>query len=211
MSTGPDQSPLIDEQLSAWLDDELPAAEQELLVSRLARSPEHRARVARYGLIGSTLRGGPAGSRSAGIAALEISARVSAALDGIPAPSAPRVRQPGSRLLPYAAAAGIALVAVALVPVLRPAPGPGTATMASMATQPAVVPATLTSARAPSLVADRVAPAGQPSLTSRRLTSYLVYHGEYSGMLSAKLTDSHIVNNRAYAAAAQASDQSAVR
>ena len=67
------------------------------------------------------------------------------------------------------------------------------------------------SSRAQSLVTDRMGSTGQSSLSPRRLTSYLVYHGEYSGMLSAKLTDSHIVNNRAYAAAVQAADQSAIR
>ena len=81
MSTGPDQAPRIEEQLSAWLDDELPAAELELLASRLARSPELRARAARYGLIGSTLRGAPAGMTAGGLAALQLGARVDVALD----------------------------------------------------------------------------------------------------------------------------------
>jgi len=211
MSTTPDRSPVIDEQLSAWLDDELPAVELELLASRLAGSPEHRARAARYGLIGSTLRGGPAGVPSAGLAALQISGRVTAALDGIavPTPSAPPRR--ASRLLPYAAAAGVALVAAALVPLLRPAPVPGAGPTARMSIQSAMQPATLTGLRAQSLVAERVGNPGQPSLSPRRLTSYLVYHGEYSGMLSAKLTDSHIVNNRAYPVAVQAADPSALR
>jgi len=211
MSTGPDQSPLIDEQLSAWLDDELPPPELALLAARLGRSPEHRARLARYGLIGSTLRGVPDGARPAGLAALQMGARVSAALDALDAPDVPVSRRSGKKLLPYAAAAGVALVAVALVPLLRPAPEPGFPTAASVPVQAGVAPATLMPVRAGSLVADRVGPAGQPSLSSRRLTSYLVYHGEYSGMLSAKLTDSHIVNNRAYAVAAQAADPSALR
>lgn len=216
MSTGPDHSALIEEQVSAWLDDELPAAELELLAARMAGSPELRARVARYGLIGSTLRGSQPGVSPAGLAALEISARVSSALDNIEIPIVAPVRRPASRLLPYAAAAGVALVAVALVPLLRPAPGSGSPSTSSMAAEPAILPATLTPVRtqalvADRLVADRMGPAGQSSLSPRRLTSYLVYHGEYSGMLSAKLTDSHIVNNRAYAAAVQMPDQSAAR
>ena len=209
MSTGPDQAPRIEEQLSAWLDDELPAAELELLASRLARSPELRARAARYGLIGSTLRGAPAGTTAGGLAALQLGARVDVALDEGAASAPPAVARRASRLLPYAAAAGIALVAVALVPLLRPAPG--SAPMARVAVQPAIQPVTLAPVRAQSLVEDRVGGPGQPSLSPRRLTSYLVYHGEYSGMLSAKLTDSHIVNNRAYAVAAQTTDQPAVR
>lgn len=209
MSTGQDQSPLIDEQLSAWLDDELPAAELELLAARLAGSPELRARAARYSLVGSTLRDSHPGAPSAALAALQISARVSAALDETAVPTLPTVRRPAPRLLPYAAAAGIALVAVALVPLLRPATDSGVSA-SSMAARSAGIPATLTPVRAQSFVTDRMGPAGQ-RLSPRRLTSYLVYHGEYSGMLSAKLTDSHIVNNRAYAAAVQTPDQSAVR
>lgn len=217
MSTGPDHSPVVDEQLSAWLDDELPVAEVELLAARLAGSPELRGRVARYGLIGSTLRGGQPGGASAGLVALRVSGRVSAALDEVaapapaPAPVVAPARRSSSRLLPYAAAAGVALVAAALVPLLGPVAGPGGGSAPSMPAQATVLPAALNPVRAQALVGDRMGPAGQSSLSPRRLTSYLVYHGEYSGMLSAKLTDSHIVNNRAYAAAVQAADQSAIR
>lgn len=211
MSRVPEQSPLVDEQLSAWLDDELPAAELELLAARLATSQELRTRVARYSLIGTTLKGSQSGTPSAGLVALQVSARVSVALDEMSAPAGPPVRSAASRLLPYAAAAGIALVAVALAPLLRPAPDAGLGPESGMVAQTAILPATVASARAPSLVADRFAPAGQSSLSPRRLTSYLVYHGEYSGMLSAKLTDSHIVNNRAYAVAVQTADLSAPR
>lgn len=207
MSTGPDQSRLIDEQLSAWLDDELPAAEFQLLASRLERSPEHRARFARYSLIGSTLRDGQAGARSAGLLALKVAGRVSGTLDAMPVPAVP-VR-PALRLLPYAAAASIALIALALVPLLRPAEVAHVTTTAGLAVRPGA--ATLTPVRAPLLVEGRDRPAGQPSLSPRRLTSYLVYHGEYSGVLSAKLTDSHIVNNRAYAVVVHGADQPHVR
>jgi hypothetical protein len=136
---------------------------------------------------------------------------VSVALDDLPASAPPVIAWRASRLLPYAAAAGIALVAVALVPLLRPAPGFVAPTTARVAALPGIQSATLAPARVQSLVEDRVGAPGQLSLSPRRLTSYLVYHGEYSGMLSAKLTDSHIVNNRAYAVAAQTTNQPAVR
>jgi hypothetical protein len=154
---------------------------------------------------------GPAGARPDGLAALQISARVSAALDGISAPGPAAAPRPASRLLPYAVAAGVALVAVALVPLLRPAPGSADIPTARVAVQSSIQPAALTPVRAQWLVVDRAGNSAQPSLSPRRLTSYLVYHGEYSGMLSAKLTDSHIVNNRAYAVAMHAVDQPAVR
>lgn len=211
MSAGPDRPHRLDEQLSAWLDDELPAQELELLASRLARSPEHRARAARYGLIGSTLRSGQAGPPAVGLAALQVSARVSAVLDSLDAPLAsPGVRRT-ARLLPYAAAAGVALLAIALVPMFPLPSGLGTPPSTGPAVPPASVPATLMPVRAQSLMADRVGTPGQSSLSPRRLTSYLVYHGEYAGVLSAKLTDSHIVNNRAYAVATQTADPAAAR
>jgi len=208
MSAGPDHSSPVDEQLSAWLDDELPAAEVALLATRLAASPELRARIARYGLIGSTLRGGQ--GAAAGFTALQVSARVRTELDttGMPAAAA-GIRRAGSRL-PYAAAAGVALLAVTLVSLLGPAEGPGPTT-ANVMLQPAALPANVPVLRSTALVADRVGSPGQSSLSSRRLTSYLVYHGEYSGALSAKLTDSHIVNNRPYAAAVRTAAQPVVR
>ncbi|MEO8224451.1 MAG: hypothetical protein ABI661_06570, partial [Gammaproteobacteria bacterium] len=51
----------------------------------------------------------------------------------------------------------------------------------------------------------------RPSLSQQRLTNYLVYHGEYSGMLSAKVSDSHIVNNGSYGGFLQAVDRPPTR
>src|SRR5882724_12704222 len=51
----------LDSQLSAMFDDELPAAECELLARRLSRDEELRGRWGRYAAIGATIRaeGGP--------------------------------------------------------------------------------------------------------------------------------------------------------
>ncbi len=194
MITAPDRNPLIDEQLSAWLDDELPKEELELLVARLAESTELKARLARYSLIGSSVRRGQAGNVSTELAALRLGGRVRAALEE----PADTERQPAAvrtnRVLPYAMAAGLALAAVAFTvaqgPLLRPAGDPVQASAQPVVAGPA-----------PGSV-------GQASLSSRRLTNYLVYHGEYSGLLSARVTESHIVNNRPYALALQAVDRS---
>jgi negative regulator of sigma E activity len=203
MSNGPERPPLTEEQLSAWLDDELPPAELELLAARLASSPDLQARVARYGLIGSALRGGQSRGVGGDLVAMQLSGRVRRALDAeVPAPSA-RLAANRSRLAPYAAAAGVALLALTLVPLVGPVTRDGTATprVAGVAAGKA----------APALMVERVAAPAQASLSPRRLTSYLVYHGEYAGMLSAKLTDSHIVNNRAYAVTVHAPDETARR
>src|SRR5689334_15058513 len=51
----------LDSQLSAMFDNELPAAECELLARRLSRDEELKSRWARYAAIGATIRaeGGP--------------------------------------------------------------------------------------------------------------------------------------------------------
>ena len=194
MTTAPDHKPLIDEQLSAWLDDELPREELELLVARLAESPELKARLARYSLIASRVRGSQVGNVSTELAALRLGGRVRAALEE---PTASE-RQPAAartnRVLPYAMAAGLTLAAVAFTvaqgPLLRPVGDPVQGSAQPVVADPAP------------------GPVGQVSLSSKRLTNYLVYHGEYSGLLSARVTESHIVNNRPYALALQAADRS---
>ncbi len=181
MTIGPEDKPRTDEQLSAWLDGELPEVEQEFLVARLVQSPASTARLARYGLIGSCLRDrsvAVAGRLSDEEAALQLSGRVRVALEApgsatpLPAPAR------RGRALPYAMAAGIAvvavLVAVVQAPLLRSAPEPMQASVQSTA------PATLQKA----------------ALSTRRMTNYLVHHGEYSGLLSARVTESHIINGR---------------
>jgi len=57
-------SDLLHEQLSALIDGELPVAETTLLLKRLEREPELRARLARYRVCGTTLRGTPTLART---------------------------------------------------------------------------------------------------------------------------------------------------
>ncbi|MDP2326197.1 MAG: sigma-E factor negative regulatory protein [Gammaproteobacteria bacterium] len=207
MSTDPESVPRVDEQLSAWLDDELPAREQELLVTRLLQAPELQARVARFALIGSCLRGGPASSLASELAALHLGERVRGVIEGAPEPTRAADTRRGGRWLPYALAAGLALLAVVLVPLVRMASDP-TSVAGQMAASPDPAGAPV---KLQSPVAQRVSAVGQASLSPNRLTSYLVYHSEYSGMLSGKVSDSHIVNHRPYAAAVPLANRASVR
>ncbi|MGI9290075.1 MAG: sigma-E factor negative regulatory protein [Gammaproteobacteria bacterium] len=50
----------IEEQLSAFLDGELPEAELQMLIRRLEKEENYRATLARYTLIGSIIRDDPA-------------------------------------------------------------------------------------------------------------------------------------------------------
>jgi negative regulator of sigma E activity len=68
-------SQIIDEQLSALLDGELPVEQEALLLRRLESEPELREKLARFGLIGELVR-----DASAQTSPLAISGRVSAAI-----------------------------------------------------------------------------------------------------------------------------------
>ena len=70
----------IREQVSAFLDGELPSSETELLLKRLTRDGELRESFGRYAMIGEAMRG--AGSH---ILARGFTSRVNLAIDGEPA------------------------------------------------------------------------------------------------------------------------------
>jgi len=182
MTKDPDSVLRIDEQLSAWLDDELADGEFDALADRLVRVPELRARVARYALIGSCLRGGRGLNMAGEIAALGLSDRVQAAVGE---PAEPALLDPGrrsGRWSPYALAASVLLLSVALVPLVRNGKVP-------QSDGPRLESAAALTVAAPA------------SLSPERMTSYLVYHGEFSGALAAKVTDSNIINHRAFVVA----------
>src|SRR5262245_9058782 len=105
----------IKEQLSAFLDGELPDPESALLLKRLERDDELRGALSRYSLIGAVLR-----SDGDVPAARQVAARVSAAIAKEPFRAAAFVRLPRREALlrgfaGLAVAAGVALGAVALV------------------------------------------------------------------------------------------------
>lgn len=198
----PDGRELLEEQLSAWLDDELPGVEQELLVNRVADAPELKARVARYSLIGSSLRGELRGRAQIDVAALALSSRVQTALDDLEMESLPPASRPRPRGIRYALAAGVALAAVGIGLVQGPAqPPPGESVVARPL--PAGEGQQLVG-QAPAVLA---AAGSQATLSPRRLTRYLVSHGKYSGVLSARVTESHIVNHSPNAVAMSAVDR----
>src|SRR5262245_56429259 len=95
----------IKEQLSAFLDGELPDPESALLLKRLERDDELRGALSRYSLIGAVLR-----SDGDTPAARHVAARVSAAIAGEPAWSTAMARLPG-RSAWLSSAAGLAVAA----------------------------------------------------------------------------------------------------
>jgi len=123
------------EQISAAVDDELPAAEAGLLVRRLTADTQLRARWERYHLISDSLRNHLPRATAAGLAA-----RVHAALEPEPVPGAVpgRMRRILKPAAGFAIAASVALIAVVGVQTVQrqTAPAP-----VQVATAPDAAPA----------------------------------------------------------------------
>jgi sigma-E factor negative regulatory protein RseA len=168
----------IREQVSAFLDGELPNAETELLLKRLARDAELRESFGRYALIGEACRGAPHEHLTRGL-----TARINRAIDGEPKPAYGSAYQARSRrwwhpVAGAAVAAGVAAVAVvalqqrAVSPSLRPASAMVAQNIA--AGQNKELPIYTTPAAAGE------APAALPAA---RLTNYVFAHSKYSSVL----------------------------
>ena len=190
----------IDEQLSAFVDDELDPRELPMFTAQVARSPELRGRLARYALIGDCLRG----DLRLDTSGLAIADRVRAALDGEPATTVAatpaRASQSGSgwRRPALGVAAGVAIAAALLLNLpTGPLPQDEPVAVASAPAATLAVAAPLPAAvLVPSPRSDRPA-AALPQRAARadvRMTNYLVYHGEYAGMLSSRAVASRIVD-----------------
>jgi sigma-E factor negative regulatory protein RseA len=175
----------IREQVSAFLDGELPNSETELLLKRLTRDAELRESFGRYALIGESLRGGGGARLSQ-----SFHTRVNRAIDGEPLTATPD-RQAGAQLQRWwragagvAVAAGVMAVAVlsfqqrADVPNLVAALPPATARPVTDAALADAKPREALSYTVPSAVGD--APAAMPAA---RLTSYVFAHSKYSSVL----------------------------
>ncbi len=176
----------IREQVSAFLDGELPNSETELLLKRLTRDAELRESFGRYALIGEALRGpGP-------LMAKGFAARVNFAIDGEPLPAnghssqvrAPRWWRPFAGA---AVAAGVAVVAVvalqqrAVAPTLRPG-APLTAQNAAAVAAPGFTPVQAPR-EAISYTVPAAAPAAATAMPPTRLTNYVFAHSRYSSGL----------------------------
>jgi sigma-E factor negative regulatory protein RseA len=173
----------IREQVSAFLDGELPNSETELLLKRLTRDGELRESFGRYALIGEAIRGTSADLLTRGFAG-----RVNVAIDGDAVSTgaqaarsgAPRWWRPVAGVAVAAGVAAVAIVALQQRTVVLPVQ-PGTAiTAQNSAPAQSALPAPreaisytvpVTSAAAPSAMA----PA--------RLTNYVFAHSRYSSGL----------------------------
>lgn len=174
----------LDSQLSAMFDDELPAAECELLARRLSRDEQLKARWGRYAVIGATIRAERGVRLNAGLAR-----RVSAAISSEPVLAAEPVAQPKTKWAyhwwqPVASAAAVAGVAAASIFWMR-SQAPEPTAVVAQTSAPAVAP--LVGATATSVVNGAPDSYVVPKNTARRLVvpstelaNYVVAHSEFS-------------------------------
>jgi negative regulator of sigma E activity len=170
----------IREQVSAFLDGELPNSETELLLKRLTRDADLRDSFGRYALVGECLRGGGARLTQ------DLRARVNHAIDGEPltAGQTRAARTQVERWWRPAAGAAVAagVMAVSVLSFQQRAEVPGVAalplpTSARVAADQAA-PREALSYTVPATVGQ--APTAMPAA---RLTNYVFAHSRYSSVL----------------------------
>jgi sigma-E factor negative regulatory protein RseA len=216
----------IREQVSAFLDGELPNSETELLLKRLTRDGELRESFGRYSLIGEALRGASCNLVTRGFAA-----RVNLAIDGEPTPAAgqaPRARAPHwwRPVAGVAVAASVATVAIvalqqrAIAPSMRTAssvtaqnPNASTIVGQKPAAARSIVVAQTALAQNSGVAHEELSytvPAtsseSPPAMAPGRLTNYVFAHSRYSSGLGQRgvLADLLIEDDEAAPAAAAA-------
>jgi sigma-E factor negative regulatory protein RseA len=173
----------VNEQLSACLDGELPAAELDLLLKRLERNPELREALGRYTVIGETLR-----HSKPVVASRSFADKVMASVDQEPAAArrAARISPVMLRRLRPVAGIGVAatVAAIAIFSVQRAGVAPG-----PLATNEPTAVSAATVARNSDEAPSNIVPTTTSSLQSAfvpatRLTNYVVAHSEYSSPLA---------------------------
>jgi sigma-E factor negative regulatory protein RseA len=184
----------INDQISAFIDNELTADESALLVRRFERDTEARARAMRYTLIGASLRGELLEPHPS-----VLRQRIASALSGNASPSISRARAPwkdrwARPLIGLGIAATVAVVAIGTLRSLNEASfAPGSVPTGASALQ----------------VSDRdqayVVPQGTDE--SRvgapiRLTNYLMHHGEFASGLQRTSVNSNVLGGAIEPAAA---------
>jgi sigma-E factor negative regulatory protein RseA len=170
----------IREQVSAFLDGELPNTETELLLKRLTRDGELRESFGRYALIGEALRG--AGSQ---ILTRGFAARVNLAIDGEPAQVPGHAHQArASRwwrpLAGVTVAAGVATVAIVALQQRAISPGLRVASAPTAQTQNSSVQGGGGAREALSYTVPVRSADVPAALSPARLTNYVFAHSKYS-------------------------------
>jgi sigma-E factor negative regulatory protein RseA len=177
----------IREQISAFLDGELPGGESELLLKRMLRDSALRDSFGRYALIGEAMRGMkhvPLRGNFTGA--------INGAIDGDPAkPAATDPARPGQRwwktLGGAAVAASVAVVAVVALQLRTPtlAPPAPVVVANSLPVASAAVQriADAKSSEPRSYVTPQLPTSAPHAIPGARLTNYVFAHSQYPSLL----------------------------
>lgn len=179
----------INDQISAFIDNELSADESALLVRRFEKDTEARARAMRYTLIGASLRGELLEPHPS-----VLRQRIASALSGNAAPSAPsapKAREPWNDrwarpLLGLGIAATVAVVAIGTLRSLNEA------SLSPVVGAPAAASALQVSDRTQSYVVPQAADQSSVGVPIR-LTNYLMHHGEFASGLTRTSVNSNVL------------------
>jgi negative regulator of sigma E activity len=190
----------LDSQLSAMFDNELPAAQCELLARRLSRDEELKARWGRYAAIGATIRA-EGGARLTA----QVAQRVSAVISSEPPVlvqqpvTAPRQAFLSRLWMPLGGVAVAASVAAGAILWVRyqslPQPGTLTAQVGAPATSAAFVQSS-TSYVVPKAIPRRSV------VPSTQLANYVVAHSEFSSPVNRRNILSALMANESGTAGA---------
>jgi len=171
----------INDQISAFIDNELPDDESALLVRRFERDSEARARAMRYTLIGSALRGELLEPHPS-VLRQRLAAALSGATPGVVRGKPREALRFGAPLLRIGIAAAVAVVAIGTLRYFRDDALPESAGVLPVDTESFagdyVVPETTDQART-----------GVPII----LTTYLMHHSEYASQLARTSVSSNMV------------------
>ena len=197
----------IKEQLSTFLDGELPDQETALLLKRLERDDELRGALSRYSLIGAVLR-----NDGDVPAARQVAARVSAAIAREPAQGGTGLRLPGRGALlrsggGLAIAAGVAAAAVLMLQQVSLQDGDAPVAVLAQSAEAPIEPVSAVDDADESLPASYVTPPaadGPGSLPPAQFENYLVAHYGYASPLVRRSVGAGLVSSGDEAALAEA-------
>lgn len=178
----------INDQVSAFIDNELSTDESALLVRRFERDSEARARAMRYTLIGASLRGELLEPHPS-----VLQQRVAAALSGTAPAAGKRRPEPvklSRPLVGFGIAATVALVAIGSLRILSGVTPDSGAPLAVGIATPVVA---RQSVEAPSYVVPQDVAGPRIVTPPMRLTNYLMRHGVYASNLTRTTVNSNVV------------------
>src|SRR3569833_1562869 len=204
----------LDSQLSAMFDNELPAAECELLARRLSRDEELKGRWSRYAAIGATIRAEGGVRLNSNLAV-----RVNTAISSEPAVAVTKsvaiVREQPRRVMPrwllplssVALAASVAAGAVLFLQNESPAQVVSQAVPATAGPSQTLVANTVSPAAPDSYVDPKTLPR-RSIVPSTQLANYVVAHSEFSSPVNRRnLLSAFMASESGTAGAPSGSDE----